>query len=118
VDRIECDQELLGIVGRCFFGPISTGMIFDGVVLARRGRVWSPSDLVPCRLQIAEIEVFRRLVDEIDPVMSGQLALSGQPPPGLGSDSLLVADGSRDGRWTFRDGVWRAESLARFPAAG
>jgi hypothetical protein len=81
-------------------------MIFDCIVPASRDGAWLTSDLVTCRLQVAEIRIFRLVADEIDQTLSGQLALSGQAPAGLGCDSLLVASGSRDDGWTFRDGLW------------
>jgi len=107
VDRVEGDRGSVEVVGRCFFGPICAGLIFDCIVPTRRDGGWLPSGLVACRLQVAEIRMFRRVADEIDQTVSGQLTLSGQVPAGLGCDCLLVARGARDDGWMFRDGLWR-----------
>ena len=95
----------LAVVGRCFFGPIRTGLVFDGIVPARNG-VRSLSDVVACCLRVAEIDVFGRLADEIDQVLSGRLVLSGNAPAGLGFDSLLVSRRAPDDGWMLQDGRW------------
>ena len=71
VDRVESDPGTLAVVGRCFFGPIRTGLVFDGIVSEREG-AWLASDLVACRLGVAEVYVFRQLADEMDQMLSGQ----------------------------------------------
>jgi hypothetical protein len=105
VDRAESTPGSLAVVGRCFFGPIRTGLVFDGIVPARNGS-WSRSDVVTCRLRVAEVHVFGRPADGIDQVMSGRLVLSGNAPAGLGLDSLLVSRGSPDDGWVLRDERW------------
>ncbi|HEX6520107.1 MAG TPA: hypothetical protein VF070_08870, partial [Streptosporangiaceae bacterium] len=38
VDRVERDGGApLAVIGRCFFGPVRTGLLFDGVVPGRDG---------------------------------------------------------------------------------
>ena len=76
VDRAESTPGSLAVVGRCFFGPIRTGLVFDGIVPARNGS-WSRSDVVACRLRVAEVHVFGRPADGIDQVMSGRLVAGG-----------------------------------------
>ena len=105
VDRAESTPGSLAVVGRCFFGPIRTGLVFDGIVPARNGS-WSRSDVVACRLRVAEVHVFGRPADGIDQVMSGRLVLSGNAHAGLGLDSLLVSRGSPDDGWVLRDERW------------
>jgi len=90
VDRAEGAPGPLAVVGRCFFGPIRTGLVFDGIVSKRNG-AWSVSDVVACCLRVTEVHVFGRVADVIDPAMSGRLVLSGNAPANLGLDSLLVA---------------------------
>jgi hypothetical protein len=110
VDRAETAPGSLAVVGRCFFGPIRTGLVFDGIVPARND-ARSLSDVVPCCLRVAEIHVFGRLADEIGRVLSGRLVLSGNPPAGLSFGSLLVSRGAPDDGWMLRDGRWtRAEA--------
>jgi hypothetical protein len=105
VDRAEIAPGSLAVVGRCFFGPVRTGLVFDGIVSPRNG-ARSRSDVIACCLRVAEVHVFGRLADEIDQVLSGRLVLSGNAPPGLGYDSLLVSRGSADDGWVLRDGRW------------
>jgi hypothetical protein len=105
VDRVECTPGSLAVVGRCFFGPIRLGLVFDGIVSARNG-VWSLSDVLACCLRVAEIRLYGRLVDEMSQVLSGRLVLSANAPVGLGCDSLLVSRGSPDDGWMLRDGRW------------
>jgi hypothetical protein len=105
VDRVESGLGALAVVGRCFFGPIRKGLVFDGVVSERDG-AWLPSDLVRCRLQVAEIRIFRQLSDEMSQTLSGRLALSGQAPAVLGCNSLLVSCGSPGDGWALRGGLW------------
>jgi hypothetical protein len=105
VDRAESAPGSLAVVGRCFFGPIRTGLVFDGIVSARNG-ARSLSDVVACRLRVDEIHVYGRLADEIGQVLSGRLVLSGNAPAGLGCDSLLVSRGCPDDGWRLRDGRW------------
>ena len=93
VDRVESATRTLAVVGRCFFGPVRLGLIFDGIVSARNG-AWPLSGLVVCCLRVAEIRRYGRLVDELDQVLSGRLVLSGMAPAGLGCGSLLVSRGA------------------------
>jgi hypothetical protein len=116
VDRVESDHGALAVVGRCFFGPVRTGLVFDGIVSARDG-AWLLSDLVTCHLQVAEIHVLRRPAGEIDQMLSGRLALSGQVPAGLGYNSLLVSSGSPDDGWMLRDGLWARQVTSGDPAS-
>lgn len=105
MDRVEGNPAPLAVVGRCFFGPIYMGLVFDGIVPARRNGAWLSSDLVTCCLRVSGIRIFHQVADEMDQSLSGQLALSGQAPARLSADSLLVAYGSRDGGWEFREGA-------------
>jgi hypothetical protein len=106
VDRAESTPGSLAVVGRCFFGPIRTGLAFDGSVSARNG-AWSLADVVAFRLRVAEIHIFGRLADEIDQVLSRRLVLSGNSTAGLGCGSLLVSRGSPDDGWMLRGGRWK-----------
>jgi hypothetical protein len=105
VDRAESAPGSLAVIGRCFFGPIRTGLVFDGVVPARNG-AWSQSDVVAGCLRVAEIRLYGRLADAMGQVLSGRLVLSGNAPAGLGWDSLLVSRGFPDDGWMLRDGRW------------
>jgi len=68
------------------------GLLFDGVVPEMDGD-WPASDVVTCRLSVVEIRVFGKLTDEISQLMSARLVLSGQAPPCLASNEILVARG-------------------------
>ena len=105
VDRVESAPGALAAVGRCFFGPIRPGLVFDAIVSARNG-AWPLSGLVVCCLRVAEIHVYGHPADEMDQVLSGRLLLSGMAPAGLGCDSLLVSRGSPGDGWTLQDGQW------------
>lgn len=97
VDRVELEGPgLLAVIGRCFFGPVRTGLLFDGVVPGREGR-WRSSGMIDCCLRVAEIQIYGRLTDEIGQMLSARLVLSGQAPACLASDALLVARGDPSG---------------------
>jgi hypothetical protein len=108
VDRAESTPGSLAVIGRCFFGPIRTGLVFDGVVSARNG-AWSLSNVVACCLCVAEIRLYGRLADAMGQVLSGRLVLSGNASAGLERDSLLVSRGSPDDGWMLRGGGGSAE---------
>lgn len=105
IDHVEADGPPLGVIGRCFFGPVGPGLVFDGVVPGEDGG-WPSSGLVACCLRIAEIYVFRRLADEIDQGYSARLILSGAAPACLAADTLLVARRHRVNGWRLRGSLW------------
>jgi hypothetical protein len=106
IDRVEADSAgLLVVIGRCFFGPIRAGLLFDGAVRRRPGG-WHQSGLTECCLRVAEIRVFRRLADEIDQDLSARLVLSGEAPAALEADSVLVARAERDEGWIRQGRLW------------
>jgi hypothetical protein len=96
----------VSVIGRCFFGPVGTGLVFDGIVPQQDAR-WPSSGLVACCLRVAEVYVVGRLTSEVDQVMSARLVLSGDWPACLAAGSVLVARGQPGDGWRFRDGLWR-----------
>lgn len=107
VDRVELDGPLLAVTGRCFFGPVGPGLVFDGVVPGQGGG-WPAAGLVTCRLHVAEAYVLGRLADEVDQVVSARLVLSGTAPACLADGSVLVARGGQTGLgWRLQGGLWR-----------
>jgi hypothetical protein len=106
VDRVELDGPgPLAVVGRCFFGPIRTGLAFDAVV-PRWDDGWPPSGLVACCLCVAEVWVFSRLAEELGQLMSARLVLSGEAPACLAAGSVLVARGQSGEGWRLEGGLW------------
>src|SRR5580693_3911057 len=93
VDRVELDRPgPLVVIGRCFFGPVTTGLAFDGVA-SRRDGAWPLSNVVSCRLRVEEARIYGRVVDEVDQMLSARLVLSGEAPVCLVGESVLVARG-------------------------
>jgi hypothetical protein len=106
VHRVDPDSSWpLAVIGRCFFGPVRTGLVFDGAA-SRQDGGWDLSGLIACCLRVEEICIYGRLVDEIDPVVSGRLILSGEAPGNLAPDTVLVARGFPGDDWKLRDGRW------------
>ncbi len=94
----------LTVTGRCQFAPVRTGTIFD-LLVTPSGNAQTTS---PCRLLVEEIRVYERPVDELDQVWSARLVLSGDNPPLLAPQSLLVALASQDaGHWRLTNGLWQ-----------
>jgi hypothetical protein len=63
------DQRHCVVAGRCYEGPIVLGNRF--CQLLTRGQI------VPVDLTVEEIRSYGHLLDEIDPVLTGELLLSG-----------------------------------------
>jgi hypothetical protein len=106
VDRVELDGPgSLAVVGRCFFGPVRTGLAFDAIVPRRDGG-WPSSGLVACFLRVAEAWVSRRLVEEVDQGLSARLVLSGEAPDCLAASSVLVARVQSGEGWEFNGRLW------------
>ena len=93
----------MAVIGRRFFGPVGTGLVFDGVV-PQQDAGWPSSGLVACCLRVAEVYVVGRLTSEVDQVMSARLVLSGDWPACL-AGSVLVARGQPGDGCRFRDGL-------------
>jgi hypothetical protein len=106
VDRVELDGPPLAVTGRCFFGPVGTGLVFDGVVPGQDGG-WPAKGLVACRLHVAEVYVFGRLAEEVDQVVSARLVLNGTGPACPVTGSVLVARGQAGNGWRLQGGLWR-----------
>lgn len=104
VDRLEPVSAPVAVIGRCFFGPVGTGLVFDGVV-PQQDAGWPSSGLVACCLRVAEVYVVGRLTSEVDQVMSARLVLSGDWPACLAAGSVLVARGQPGDGCRFRDGL-------------
>ena len=96
------------MIGRCFFGPVTTGLAFDGVASKRDG-AWPRSGVVSCCLRVVEARIAGRMVDEVDQVLSARLVLGGQPPVGLARESILVALGRSNAGWRLQGGLWARE---------
>lgn len=72
------------ITGRCLDGPILVGDHFQGV--ERRGEV-EPVDLL-----VDEIAAYGKLLSQLDPVVTGELVLSGDLRRPLADRSVLIGD--------------------------
>ena len=97
---------MLAVIGRCFFGPVRTGMAFDGIAPPRDGNArWM--DPVDCRLLVAEAHFYGRLVNEINQGHTARLILAGDAPACLAYDAVLIAHGASDRGWKLGGGLWR-----------
>lgn len=110
VDRVELDcPEPMVVIRRGFFGPITTGLVFDGVAPKRDG-AWPLSDVVSCCLRVEEARIFGQVTDEVDQSLSARLVLSGQPPPCLADESVLVARVHSGEGWRLQGRLWAREA--------
>jgi hypothetical protein len=103
----EPELSPLGLVvtGRCWFGPVLVGAVFDRLAGFSDG-CWTVTD--QCQLRVDEIEFSRVLVGQLDQTCSGRLVLMGSRPTSLSSESLLVATDAAGAKgWHLAsDGLW------------
>jgi hypothetical protein len=103
----EAEPSSIGLVvtGRCWFGPLLIGTVFDRLASFSDG-CWTVID--QCQLRVDEIEFSHVLVDQLDQSCSARLVLQGPRPISLSSESLLVAfdaEGAKD--WhRAADNLW------------
>jgi len=99
--QIEGDQPP-AVTGRCYFAPVRLGMTFDAVA-SKRSQAWT---LDPCQLRVEEIQAYGHLLDELDEIMSARLILSGDLPPVLAPESVLVARNYPSDHWQRQGTIW------------
>ena len=96
-------HQPLSITGRCYFAPVKTGTVFD-LHLAPGHDPQKPDQ---CHLLVQEIFFAERPVDELGQVSSARLILSGDVPPLLTPESLLIALNSADtDQWQLAGSLW------------
>jgi hypothetical protein len=97
-------QQPPTVSGRCWFAPVTVGMIFDTVASQEAG-TWASA---PCQLRVEEIIVYEHyMLAELDQGWSARLVLHGDFPGGLVPESVLVAqDCPAADSWQRQDGLW------------
>ncbi|HUN32142.1 MAG TPA: hypothetical protein VMU95_08970 [Trebonia sp.] len=99
-------QGMLVVIGRCLFGPIRTGMAFDGIAPPRDGNTCWP-DPVTCRLLVTEAHLYGKPVDEINQALAARLILTGDVPACLAYDAVLIVPSASEDGWRLDGGLWR-----------
>jgi hypothetical protein len=70
------------VAGRCLDGPILVGDQFR--------EVQDGESIEPVRLVVEEISPYGKLLGQLDPVVTGELVLSGTPGPPLADHAVLA----------------------------
>lgn len=86
VDEVERSRPP-AVTGRCWFGPVVPGRTFSAIA-SRQSGAWT---LIPCLLRVEEIEAYGHPLGQLDQVVSARLVLTGNPPPALTREAVLVA---------------------------
>jgi len=80
------DSGRIRVIGRCFSGPILVGSVFSRM---RRYLGDEPLSEAHVKLEVVEIEAYRRRLDAMDSGLTGALVLKGQVPDALDDGWVL-----------------------------